>query len=64
MRLNRILFGFCAVLLLLGVAFGPAAILTADGVSPVPWLTADGVSPVPWLTADRVQPARSSGTAS
>lgn len=56
MLLKRTLFAVCVVLLVAGMALGPGAILSADGVHPVPWLIADGVHPVPWLAADGVHP--------
>ena len=56
MLLKKTLFGVCIVLLVAGLALGPAAILSADGVHPLPWVTADGVHPLPWLVADGVHP--------
>jgi hypothetical protein len=56
MLLKKTLFAVCIVLLVAGLAFGPAAILSADGVHPLPWVTADGVHPLPWLAADGVHP--------
>jgi hypothetical protein len=56
MLLKRTVFAVCIVLLVVGLALGPAAILSADGVHPLPWVMADGVHPLPWLATDGLHP--------